>query len=299
MQYQHLVQNTSSLEGNVAIIFPNNEKIMSVAIEALKTTNVNIYLYDTTDLTELLRSFDIDTQYLLRISTQILDNEIDLFQTVASDLINGKIKVLMKGNIDSTKLISFLNQYPSLVLNNKILSHVACFNIPKYHKMLLLSDVAINNNPTVSDKIKIIDNLLTFTQNLGYSKIKVAMLSAVDGVDSQVTSSVDAQEVTQHFSTSVRPYLLIDGPLAFDNAISMESVIRKSIKSPVAGDADVLIVPNIDVGNALYKSFSYFGDASVVSLVLGTNFPIVATSKADSRSNMLDSLYFSLRLKKQ
>ncbi|PTH55433.1 phosphate butyryltransferase, partial [Staphylococcus arlettae] len=71
MQYQHLVQNTSSLEGNVAIIFPNNEKIMSVAIEALKTTNVNIYLYDTTDLTELLRSFDIDTQYLLRISTQI------------------------------------------------------------------------------------------------------------------------------------------------------------------------------------------------------------------------------------
>src|SRR5699024_5692916 len=106
-------------------------------------------------------------------------------------------------------------------------------------------------------------------------------------------------EVTQHFSTSVRPYLLIDGPLAFDNAISMESVIRKSIKSPVAGDADVLIVPNIDVGNALYKSFSYFGDASVVSLVLGTNFPIVATSKADSKSNMLDSLYFSLRLKKQ
>ena len=297
MQYQHLVQNTSSLEGTVAILFPNTEKIMSVVIDALKTTNVKVYLYDTVDLTELLRSFDIDTKILLRITTQIFENETDLFQNVANDLLNDKFTILMKGNIDSTTLISFLNNYPSLIPKNNMLSHVACFNIPNYHKMLLLSDVAVNNNPTVPEKVKIIDNLIAFTQHLRYKKIKVAMLSAVDRVESHITSSVDAQKVTQHFATHAMPYLSIDGPLALDNAISMESVIRKSIKSSVAGDADVLIVPNIDVGNVLYKSFSYFGDASVVSLVLGTKFPVVATSIADTKSNMLDSLYVSLRLK--
>ncbi|MDN6837197.1 MAG: phosphate butyryltransferase, partial [Staphylococcus equorum] len=135
-----------------------------------------------------------------------------------------------------------------------------------------------------------------FSKTLGYEQFKVGLLSSVEKVTRKIPSSTDSEKIKNIFNRDVDDYLIVDGPLAFDNAISMESVIKKNIKSTVAGDVDALLVSHIDVGNALYKSFTYFGGARVASLVLGAKFPIVLTSRADNKQNKLDSLLLALKV---
>ncbi|WP_411775944.1 phosphate acyltransferase [Staphylococcus equorum] len=141
-----------------------------------------------------------------------------------------------------------------------------------------------------------IKNLSLFSKALGYEQFKVGLLSSVEKVTRKISSSTDSEKIKNIFNRDWDDYLIVDGPLAFDNAISMESVIKKNIKSTVAGDVDALLVSHIDVGNALYKSFTYFADARVASLVLGAKFPIVLTSRADNKQNKLDSLLLALKV---
>ncbi|WP_436853945.1 phosphate acyltransferase [Staphylococcus caeli] len=296
MQYQHLIKPSNSLNGSVAILFANDEKMLSVVIAALKITNIEIYLYDTEDPTEIIRSFDIDAQLLNRIHIVLSKSEHELFQLCSKDLATGKVNLLMKGNMMSSTLLSFVLSNKTFIDKHGFLNHVACFNIPKYHKTLMLSDVALNINPTIEEKKQIIYNLANFAQSLGYEHFKLGILSSVEHPTRKIQSSLDAEKLKNSISRQSSDFLYVDGPFAFDNAISMESVIKKNIKSSVAGDVDGLLVPHIDVGNALYKSFTYFGNASVASLVLGAKFPIVLTSRADSKQNKLDSLLLGLKV---
>lgn len=296
MQYQHLINPTTTLKGNIAILYANDEKMLSVVTEALSLTDIEVFLYDTHDLTEIIRSFNIDARLLNRIHIYTFEDENELFKQCAQDLSRGKVSILMKGNLTSSSLLSFVLSNKNFLENHGFLSHVACFDIPNYHKTLMMSDVALNISPSVEEKRQIIKNLSLFSKALGYEQFKVGLLSSVEKVTRKISSSTDSEKIKNIFNRDWDDYLIVDGPLALDNAISMESVIKKNIKSTVAGDVDALLVSHIDVGNALYKSFTYFADARVASLVLGAKFPIVLTSRADNKQNKLDSLLLALKV---
>ncbi|NWK83530.1 phosphate butyryltransferase [Staphylococcus sp. GSSP0090] len=296
MQYQHLIEPKKVLKGNVAILFANDEKMLSVVVEALSLTDIDVYLYDTQDPTEIIRSFDIEVQRLNRIHILTFENEHKLFQQCSRDLSTGKVTLLMKGNVTSSTVLSFVMSNKHFIDYNGFLNHVACFDIPNYHKTLMLSDIAFNISPTIEEKKHIINNLSKFAMLLGYEKFKIGLLSSVDKPIKKIQSSMDSEKLKQIYSRNESEFLFVDGPLALDNAISMQNVIKKNIKSSVAGDADALLVSHIDVGNALFNSFTYFGEARVASLVLGAKFPIVLTSRSDSKQNKLDSLLLALKM---
>lgn len=296
MQYQHLIEPKKVLKGDVAILFANDEKMLSVVIDALSLTDIDVYLYDTQDPTEIIRSFDVEVQILNKIHILTFEDENKLFQQCAHDLATGKASLLMKGNIASSTLLTFVLGNKNFVDYHGFLNHVACFHIPNYHKTLMLSDSAFNISPTVEEKKQIINNLSKFAMSLGYVKFKIALLSSVEKPIKKIQSSLDAVKLKQIFSRKQSEFLFVDGPFVFENAISMQNVIKKNIKSSVAGDADALLVSHIDVGDALYKSFTYFEEARVASLILGAKFPIVLTSRSDTKQNKLDSLLLALKV---
>jgi phosphate butyryltransferase len=173
----------------------------------------------------------------------------------------------------------------------KTISHVSVLELPNYHKLMLLSDGAIIIAPALNDKAAIIKNAVELACSVGIKTPKVALLAAIETVNPEkMPCTADAAILTQMNRRGEFPNCIIDGPLAFDNAINENSIKVKKIESPVAGDADILIVPSIEVGNILYKSLVYMGNAKSAGLVLGTRVPVILTSRADNADTKLASI---------
>ena len=153
-----------------------------------------------------------------------------------------------------------------------------------------MTDAAQNIAPNLMEKVGILNNSIDMFHHLGIEKPKVAMLGAVETVNPKMESTIDSAAITQMYRRGQIKDCMIDGPLAFDNTISMEATKHKGIVSEVAGDADLLFAPNIEVGNVLYKCFTYFGGATVAAVILGASVPVVLTSRADSDKSKLMSL---------
>jgi len=175
----------------------------------------------------------------------------------------------------------------------RFLSHFALFEIPNYHKLLGITDVALNILPPLKHKVQIVKNAIRFVRSIGIEKPKIAALSAIEMVNEDMPSTIDAALLSIMQRRGQIKNCLIDGPLAFDNAISKLSKEQKNIPGDVAGDADILLVPNIESGNILYKAFVFFADAKVAGVVVGAPFPIVLTSRADSEETKLNSIYMA------
>ncbi|MDK3908119.1 phosphate acyltransferase [Staphylococcus pseudintermedius] len=174
---------------------------------------------------------------------------------------------------------------------------MALCEIPSYHKLLMISDVALNIAPTEEEMKAIIQNLVDFSKRLQYQQLHIALLSSVEKVSPKIPSTVQAERLSEYYqSHPIEPHVHVEGPFALDNAIDKKSAIQKGIHSKVAGNADVLIVPGLDAGNVLYKSLTYFGRAKVASLILGAHFPIVLTSRADSIENKINSILVALKV---
>lgn len=293
MQFQTLVSDSKSLSGNIGVLFADDELIISAVIEILKQTNTHVTLYGIKDPTELIRSFNIDGDFLNRIHLRTYKEKEMVYHKCAADLKDSTINVLMKGNVSSAEILSFILQHKSFIDENNFLNHIACFEIPSYHKMLMISDVALNISPSIDDRIEMINNIERFSKNIGYSHLNIGLLSSVEKPTSKIPSSIDAVEISMHFSNDT--FVNVEGPFAFDNAIDKESAIEKGIESEIAGDLDALIVPYLDVGNTLYKSLTYFAHAKVASLILGTTFPVILTSRADTKENKVNSAILALR----
>ncbi len=160
----------------------------------------------------------------------------------------------------------------------------------------MISDVALNIDPSVEDTKAMINNIVRFARQLDYDSLNIALLSSVEKVSSKIPSTLKAQTLQQFYASHpIDEDILIEGPYALDNAIDKKSAIQKGIHTKVAGNADVLIVPGLDAGNVLYKSLTYFGHAKVASLILGARFPIVLTSRADSIENKVNSILVALK----
>ncbi|MHD0397634.1 phosphate acyltransferase [Staphylococcus simulans] len=292
MEFETLISNTKALQGNVGVLFANDEKTIAAIVALLKQTNCHITLYGTKDPTELIRSFNVEGDLLSRIHLRIFQEREAVFKKCADDLNMKEIHILMKGNLPSSEILSFVLKHKSFMNHQQFLNHVACFDIPSYHKMLMISDVALNVNPSIDDRISMIENIESFAKNIGYKSLNIGLLSSLEHPTTKIPSSIDAAEIAAHFKQ--HDFLEVEGPFAFDNAIDKESAIEKGIDSEIAGDVDVLIVPHLDVGNTLYKSLTYFANAQTANLILGSKFPIVLTSRADSIQNKVNSAILAL-----
>lgn len=201
--------------------------------------------------------------------------------------------VLMKGKVGtSTLLKGVLNKEWGLRTGN-LLSHFALFEVETYHKVIAVTDVAMNIAPNLKDKISIVNNSVNCLRKLGYTMPKVAVLGAVEMVNENMEATLHAALLSKMNQRDQIRNCIIDGPLAFDNAVSLESARYKGIRSEVAGDTDLLLMPDIEVGNVLYKSLVFFAKAKVASVILGARVPIVLTSRSDSEQAKYDSILLS------
>lgn len=211
-------------------------------------------------------------------------------ETAVKMVHNREANVLMKGKIGSaTVLRCVLNKEWGLRTGN-LLSHFALFEVDTYPKVIAVTDVAMNIAPKLQDKIAIVNNSVACLNKLGYKMPKVAVLGAVEMVNENMQATLDAALLSKMNQRDQIKNCIIDGPLAFDNAVSLESAQLKGIKSEVAGDTDLLLMPDIEVGNVLYKSLVFFAKAKVASIILGALVPIVLTSRSDSEQAKFDSI---------
>ena len=194
----------------------------------------------------------------------------------------GEAELLMKGSLHTDELLGAVIARETGLRTGRRLSHVFIMDVPTYHKVLLVTDAAINIAPNLEDKVDICQNAIDFAVALGVKRPKVAILAAVETVNSKMTATIDAAALCKMAERGQITGGTLDGPLAFDNAISAEAARIKGIQSPVAGDPDILLVPDLEAGNMLAKQLSFLANADSAGLVLGARVPIILTSRADS-----------------
>lgn len=202
--------------------------------------------------------------------------------------VSNDVDMLMKGSLHTDELIHAVLDRPQLRTGRRV-SHVFRFDVPMYSKPLLITDAALNICPTLPQKIDIVQNAIDFARILGISTPKVAILSAVETINPNMPSTLDAAALCKMADRGQITGATLDGPLAFDNAISAQAAQIKNIHSPVAGEADILVVPDLESGNMLAKQLEYLAGASSSGLVLGARLPIALTSRADGPMNRVAS----------
>jgi len=216
---------------------------------------------------------------------QIMDEPDDLeaCKKAVALVASGGATALMKGSIDTSAIMRAALDRETGMRTGRKLSHMAAFEVGGYHKLLFLTDAAINIAPNLDDKVQIIQNSVEALNNLGISTPKVALLAAKETTDDKMPVTLDCAELAKMPLGNC----IADGPLALDNAISAEACRVKGINSPVGGDADLLVVPDIEAGNILYKSLAFLAGARCGGVVLGAKRPIILTSRADSADSKL------------
>jgi phosphotransacetylase len=194
----------------------------------------------------------------------------------------GEAELLMKGSLHSDELLSAVVARETGLRTGRRVSHVFIMDVPTYHKVLIVTDAAINIAPTLDDKVDICQNAIDLAISLGVSTPKVAVLAAVETVSAKMPATLDAAALCKMADRGQITGGLLDGPLAFDNAISKEAARVKGIASKVAGDPDILLVPDLEAGNMLAKQLTFLANADSAGIVLGARVPIILTSRADS-----------------
>jgi phosphotransacetylase len=195
---------------------------------------------------------------------------------------HGRAEILMKGSLHTDELMSAIVSREGGLRTARRISHVFIMDVPTYHKVLIVTDAAINIAPTLEDKVDICQNAIDLAISLGLEKPKVAILAAVETVTSKMPATLDAAALCKMAERGQIKGGILDGPLAFDNAISIQAAETKGIKSPVAGDPDILLAPDLESGNILAKQLTFLANADSAGLVLGAKVPVILTSRADS-----------------
>ncbi len=203
---------------------------------------------------------------------------------------SGKADMVMKGLIDTSSFLrAVLNKEVGL-RTGKLMSHVAVFEISGYDRLIFLTDVAFNMYPELKDKIDILNNAVQVARAVGVEVPKVAPVCAVEVVNPNMQATLDAAMLSKMSDRGQIKNCIVDGPLSIDAALSMEACKHKKISGPVGGQADILLLPNIDAGNIMYKTITYTTDAKNGCVMVGTSAPVVLTSRADSYETKMYSI---------
>ena len=202
--------------------------------------------------------------------------------TAAVELVRqGQASVLMKGYLHTDEMLRAVLAHDTGLRTDRLLSHVFVLEVPTYHKLLLITDAAINISPGIAEKAEIAQNAVDLAQKLGVDPVKVAALSSIETINPNIPSTVHAACLSKMAERGQIRGAIIDGPLAFDNAISATAAREKGIVSPVSGDADVVVAPDLDSGNILSKNLEYLAQARMAGIVMGASAPVVLTSRSD------------------
>lgn len=204
----------------------------------------------------------------------------------------GQADIVMKGLLHTDVLLKAVLDKDVGLRTGKLLSHVFLLEIPAYHKLLIISDCAMNIAPTLEEKKCILQNAIDLAVCIGIEKPKVAIVAAVEEVNPKMPTTLDAAILSKMADRKQIKNAIVDGPLAFDNSISRRAAEEKGIQSPVAGDADIILVPHVEAGNILYKALNYFAGAKSAGIIMGAMAPVVLTSRADTE----ESKFFSIAL---
>jgi len=201
----------------------------------------------------------------------------------------GKAEALMKGSLHTDELMGAVVKRDTGLRTARRVSHCFVMDVPSYADTLIVTDAAVNIAPTMEDKVDIVQNAIDLAHAIGFPEVRVAILSAMETVNPKVPSTMEAAALCKMADRGQITGAIVDGPLALDNAINLESVAIKKIDSPVAGRANVLVVPDLEAGNMLAKSLSFLAGADAAGVVLGARVPIILTSRADSVMTRLAS----------
>jgi phosphate acetyltransferase len=280
-KYEQILIRCRNLEPiPTAVAHPCESSALRGALEAAdKGLIAPILVGPATKIQEVARSVGIDLG-----ATPIVDavHSHDSAAKAVQLVREGKAELLMKGSLHTDELLGAVVARETGLRTGRRISHVFVMDIPTYHKVLVVTDAAINIAPTLEDKVDICQNAIDFCKLLGVETPKVAILAAVETVNSKMPSTIDAAALCKMADRGQIKNGLLDGPLAFDNAISREAARVKEITSKVAGDPDILLVPDLEAGNMLAKQLSFLANADSAGLVLGAKVPIILTSRADS-----------------
>jgi phosphate acetyltransferase len=280
-KYEQLLARCRSLEPvPTAVAHPCEETALAGAIEAgAKGLIVPILVGPAAKIQEIAKKNGIDLG-----ETRIVDAPHSHASAAkAVELIRqGQAEILMKGSLHSDELLGAVVARETGLRTGRRISHVFIMDVPTYHKVLVVTDAAINIAPTLEDKVDICQNAIDLAVSLGVNRPKVAILAAVETINSKMPATIDAAALCKMADRGQITRGVLDGPLAFDNAISKEAARIKGITSEVAGDPDILLVPDLEAGNILAKQLSFLANADSAGLVLGARVPIILTSRADS-----------------
>lgn len=206
------------------------------------------------------------------------------------EIRKGNAEILMKGMVSTAPLLKAVLNKETGLRKRETLSHFALFETSFYPKLLGVTDAAMNISPELNEKIAIIENAAEVFHSFGIKKPKVAIIGPVEVVNPKIPSTTDAAIITQMSKRNQISSCIIDGPLAIDNAVSPEAAKQKNIESEVAGKADILVAPDLNSGNILYKTMIFLSDARSAAIILGAQVPVVLTSRADSEESKLYSI---------
>ncbi|MDH8679851.1 phosphate butyryltransferase [Fusibacter bizertensis] len=272
----------------IAVACAQDDDVLKAIKSAYDKGIVNGYLVGNVELiTKIAKEIDLD------LSGFELINIIDLAEASlkAVELVStGKADLVMKGLVDTSIILkAVLNKEVGLRTGNA-LSHVAIFDVPTYHKILLVTDAAMNIAPDVNTKKQIIENTLFVTKALNIETPNVGIIAAKEKVTESMIATVDAGELVKMNQQGLITGCKVGGPFALDNAVSKEAAEIKGIKDPMAGDVDVLLCPTIEAGNVLYKALNFLANAKSAGIIVGAKAPVVLTSRADSDDSKLNSI---------
>jgi phosphate acetyltransferase len=280
-KYEALIARCQNLEPvPTAVAYPCEQTALSGAMEAAELGLIApILVGPAATISELAKAQGIDIS-----RCRIVDApDGPAAAAKAVEIVRkGEAGLLMKGSLHTDELLGAVVARDTGLRTGRRLSHAFLMDVPTYHKVLIVTDGAINIAPTLEDKVHICQNAIDLARSFGIDRPKVAILAAVETVTSKMPATIDAAALCKMVERGQIKGAALDGPLAFDNAISAEAAKIKGITSEVAGDPDILLAPDLEAGNMVAKQLSFLANADSAGLVLGARVPIILTSRADS-----------------
>ena len=274
----------------IAVVEAQDEHTLESVIEATRDgIMLPMLIGDSVKIGELLKKYGADPSDFDIIASNGMEKSLKY----AIEMVhNGKATAIMKGKLESGGFMKVIVNKENGLLTGRKLSLAGFFTPPKYHKLMAISDMGLNTYPDLDGKKAIVENAVRMLNTLGFEKPKVAVLSSVEKLNPKMPDSVDADALKQMNLNGELSDCIIEGPISFDLATNAESARIKGYKSPVAGDADLLIVPDIVSGNILAKSLIGMAGAQTAGTVLGASVPIILTSRSAEASDK----YYSIAL---
>jgi phosphate butyryltransferase len=272
----------------VAVAVAEDEEVLHAVEAAEKQELAQFLLFGHKErVQEILHLRQIKLQYSEIINVR---DPLRACREAVFAVNKGDADIVMKGMVATSEILRAVLDREHGLRTNRILSHIAVFEVPKYDRLFFVTDAAMNIAPNLEQKEQIIQNCITLCHALGIERPKVASLAAIETVNPLMQATVDAAILSKMAQRGQIKQCEIEGPFALDNAISQEAARHKGITNEVAGKADVLLVPDIEAGNLLYKSLVYFAGARVGGMVAGGKAPVILTSRADTRESKLYSI---------